>query len=101
MSGAIAEGVGEFEHDPTGGVDREALEGDGWACDLTGKALGPVALDGRAGDRCPLNGKGGEQETLQVGGEPAGKRLRRGGAWQRGRAQGEGALSGAGTSAIR
>ena len=50
MRGAIAEGVGEFEHDPSGGIDCETLQGDGRACDVTGEALELVALNGRARD---------------------------------------------------
>ena len=57
---AIAEGVSEFEHDPAGGIDGEALEGDGRACDVSGEALELVALNGGACDG------GVEREPLQV-----------------------------------
>jgi hypothetical protein len=69
---AILERVGEFGHDPSSGIDREALEGDGRACDISGEALELVALNGRARDCCV------EREALQVCGE----RLRRGGSYQ-------------------
>ena len=49
---AIPEGVGEFEHDPPGGIDSEAFEGDGGACDVSGEALELVALNRRARDGC-------------------------------------------------
>ncbi len=31
VRGAITEGMGEFQHVPSGGIDREALEGNGRA----------------------------------------------------------------------
>ncbi len=50
---AVPEGVGEIEHDPPGGIDREAFEGDRRPCDVSGEALELVALNGRARDCCP------------------------------------------------
>ena len=59
--------MGEFEHDPPGGIDREALEGDGRASDVTGEAFELVALNGGARDCCV------EREALQVRGQQLGR----------------------------